>query len=52
MVTVGMQTIPGSQGYRVTRKGYLIVWGAKHKTIATFAPGSWGVVQCLGQQEQ
>ena len=41
-----------SQGYRVTRKGYLIVWGAKHKTIATYAPGSWTSVQCLDQQEQ
>lgn len=41
-----------SQGYRVTRKGYLIVWGAKHKTLATFAPGAWEVAQCLDQQEQ
>lgn len=41
-----------SQGYRVTRKGYLIVWGARHKTIATYAPGSWASVQCLDQQEQ
>lgn len=41
-----------SQGYRVTRKGYLIVWGAKHRTIATFAPGLWASVQCIGKQEQ
>lgn len=41
-----------SQGYRVTRTGYLIVWGSRHKTIATFAPGSWASVQCLDQQEQ
>lgn len=41
-----------SQGYRVTRKGYLIVWGAKHRTLATFAPGAWEAVQCLDQQEQ
>lgn len=44
--------IQKSQGYRVTRKGYLIVWGAKHKTLATFAPGAWEAVQCLDQQGQ
>ena len=48
---INMQ-IRRSQGYRVTRKGYLILWGSRHKTIATFAPGSWASVQCLDQQEQ
>ena len=52
MVKVGVETISGSLGYRVTRGGFLIVWGAKHKTIATYAPGSWTSVQCLDQQEQ
>lgn len=44
--------IEKSQGYRVTRNGHLIVWGAKHKTLATFAPGAWEVAQCHDQQEQ
>lgn len=56
MVTVNTQTqkhkIPGSQGYRVDRKGNLIVWGSKHKTLATYAPGSWDNVQCQDQEAQ
>lgn len=57
MVTVtdsrgSLTAIPEAQGYRVDRKGNLIVWGSKHKTLATYAPGSWDNVQCQDQEAQ
>lgn len=44
-------TIPGGEGYRITRKGNLIIWGAHHHTIATYAPGAWASI-CQDQQAQ
>lgn len=31
----------GAKGYRVDRKGNLIVWGDHSKTWAIYAPGRW-----------
>ena len=57
MVTVidgqGSKTaIPEAQGYRVTRKGCLVIWGDRHRTLATFAPGAWDSIRCQDQQAQ
>lgn len=34
-----------AEGFRVDRRGRLIVWGAQGATIAIWAPGYWAGVQ-------
>lgn len=39
-----VQEYESARGFRVDRKGRLIVWGARSETLATWAPGHWAAV--------
>lgn len=45
MPEANAQAYPTAEGFRVDRRGRLIVWGARGALIAIWAPGYWAGVQ-------
>lgn len=45
MPEAAAQAYPTAEGFRVDRRGRLIVWGAQGATVAIWAPGYWAGVQ-------